>query len=55
MLGSHADSLESEKRNQRALKEGQLFVDPAQDSVAGEMKVKSNKISNEVRYLATVF
>ena len=44
MLGSHADSLESEKRNQLALKEGQLFVDPAQDSVAGEMKVNLIKV-----------
>ena len=37
---SHADSSESEKRNQLALIKGQLFVDPAQDATTGETRVK---------------
>ena len=40
----HADALESEKRNQLAMIEGQQFVDPAKDTTTGEMKVKSNQI-----------
>ena len=51
----HADSWESKKTNQLALIAVQLFVNPAQDATAGEMRVKSNKIWNEVRYLATAF
>ena len=35
--------------------EVELFVDPAQDATTGEMRVKSNKYWNEVRYLATAF
>ena len=49
----HADSSESEKRNQLALIKGQLLVDSAQDATTGEMKVKLNKILKQVRYLAS--
>ena len=38
-----------------ALIEGRLFVDPAQHATTEEMKVKSNKILNDVRHLAAVF
>ena len=44
----HADALESEKRNQLAMIEGQQFVDPAKDTTTGEMKVKSNQIWSDI-------
>ena len=42
----HANSSECGKRNQLALIESKLFVNTA-DVTTGEMKVNSNKISNE--------
>ena len=50
----HSDSSESEKRNQLALIESQLFVDPVQNEETGEVTVLSmNKIWNDVRFMAT--
>ena len=49
----HSDSSESEKRNQLALIESQLFVDPVQNEETGEVTVSANKISNDVRFMAT--
>ena len=49
----HFDSSESEKRNQLALIESQLFVDPVQNEETGEVTVSTNKISNDVRFMAT--
>ena len=54
----HLDSSESEEMNQLALIESQLFFDPVVvgpvlDEEAGEVKVPTNKLSNDIRHLAS--
>ena len=48
----HSESPASERRNQSALIENQLFVDAQDDDSTGDITVESNKISNQVRYIA---
>jgi len=48
----HSESPASERRNQLALIENQLFVDAQDDDSTGDITVESNKISNQVRYIA---
>ena len=49
----HFDSSESEKRNQLALIESQLFFNTVQNEETGEVTVPTNKLPNEVRFMAT--
>ena len=51
----HFDSSESEKRNQLALIESQLFFDTVQNEETGEVTVPMNKLPNEVRFYCNRF
>ena len=51
----HFDSSESEKRNQLALIESQLFFNTVQNEETGEVTVPTNKLPNEVRFYCNCF
>ena len=51
----HFDSSESEKRNQLALIESQLFFNTVQNEETGEVTVPTNKLPDEVRFYFNCF